>query len=51
MCINPVDVELAYLYYVPKAHQIGTPLRPIISFNTTVVSCCEIIKQLYDCDI
>jgi hypothetical protein len=31
MCINPVDVELVHLYYVPRAHKIGTPLRPIIS--------------------
>jgi hypothetical protein len=31
MCINPVDAKLAHLYYLPKAHKIGTPLRPIIS--------------------
>ena len=31
MCINPNEVELAHLYYLPKPHKIGTPLRPIIS--------------------
>ncbi|CAF4327632.1 unnamed protein product [Rotaria magnacalcarata] len=25
------EVELAHLYYLPKAHKPGTPLRPIIS--------------------
>ncbi len=32
LCINQTDVvELAHLYYLPKAHKLGTPLRPIIS--------------------
>ena len=31
MSINPSEVELAHLYYLPKAHKAGTPLRPIIS--------------------
>ncbi|CAF4234400.1 unnamed protein product, partial [Rotaria sp. Silwood2] len=31
LCINPCEVELAQLYYLPKAHKLGTPLRPIIS--------------------
>ena len=31
LCINPDEAELAHLYYLPKAHKIGTPLRPIIS--------------------
>ena len=31
LCINPFEVELAHLYYLPKAHKTGTPLRPIIS--------------------
>ena len=31
MCINPNEVELARLYYLPKPHKIGTPLRAIIS--------------------
>ena len=31
LCINSQDVELAHLYYLPKAHKPGTPLRPIIS--------------------
>ena len=31
LCINPNEVELAHLYYLPKPHKIGTPLRPIIS--------------------
>ena len=29
--INPEEMELAHLYYLPKAHKHGTPLRPIIS--------------------
>ena len=29
--INTEEVELAHLYYLPKAHKPGTPLRPIIS--------------------
>ncbi|CAF1529710.1 unnamed protein product, partial [Rotaria sordida] len=31
LCINSNEVELAHLYYLPKAHKPGTPLRPIIS--------------------
>ncbi|CAF5174987.1 unnamed protein product, partial [Rotaria sp. Silwood1] len=31
LCINPNEVELPHLYYLPKAHKPGTPLRPIIS--------------------
>ena len=31
LCINPNEVELAHLYYLPKPHKIGTPLYPIIS--------------------
>ena len=31
LCINPNEVELAHLYYLPKLHKIGTPFRPIIS--------------------
>jgi hypothetical protein len=31
LCVNPADAELAHLYYLPKAHKAGTPLRPIIS--------------------
>ncbi|CAF1546900.1 unnamed protein product [Rotaria sp. Silwood1] len=31
LCINPSEVELAHLYYLPRAHKPGTPLRPIIS--------------------
>ena len=31
LSINPSEVELAHLYYLPKAHKPGTPLRPIIS--------------------
>ncbi|CAF1301890.1 unnamed protein product, partial [Rotaria sordida] len=28
---NSVTTELAHLYFVPKPHKIGTPLRPIVS--------------------
>ncbi|CAF1470480.1 unnamed protein product [Rotaria magnacalcarata] len=32
LCIkNSNDVELAHLYYLPKAHKSGTPLRPIVA--------------------
>jgi hypothetical protein len=31
LCIRANEVELAHLYYLPKAHKPGTPLRPIIS--------------------
>ncbi|CAF2033850.1 unnamed protein product [Rotaria magnacalcarata] len=31
LCINLDDVELAHLYYLPKAHKFGTPLCPIVS--------------------
>ena len=31
LSIKPDEVELAHLYYLPKAHKTGTPLRPIIS--------------------
>ncbi|CAF3503095.1 unnamed protein product [Rotaria sp. Silwood1] len=30
-CIKSNEVELAHLYYLPKAHKLGTSLRPIIS--------------------
>ena len=29
--VNRDEAELAHLYYLPKAHKSGTPLRPIIS--------------------
>lgn len=31
LCIQANQAELAHLYYLPKAHKPGTPLRPIIS--------------------
>ncbi|CAF2849434.1 unnamed protein product [Rotaria sp. Silwood2] len=31
LCINSCEVELAHLYYLPKAHKPGTPLRPVVS--------------------
>jgi hypothetical protein len=31
LSIKPDDVELAHLYYLPKAHKVGTPFRPIVS--------------------
>ena len=31
LCKNPNEAELAHLYYLPKPHKIGTPLRRIIS--------------------
>jgi len=31
LCIKADEVELAHLYYLPKAHKPGTPLRPIVS--------------------
>ncbi|CAF1493552.1 unnamed protein product, partial [Rotaria magnacalcarata] len=29
--VKPNEVKLAHLYYLPKAHKLGTPLRPIVS--------------------
>ena len=31
LCVQSDEVELAHLYYLPKAHKPNTPLRPIIS--------------------
>ncbi|CAF1370555.1 unnamed protein product [Rotaria magnacalcarata] len=31
LCVKPDEVTLAHLYYSPKAHKAGTPLRPIFS--------------------
>ena len=31
LCIKQDEVELAHLYYLPKAHKPRTPLRPIVS--------------------
>ncbi|CAF4207037.1 unnamed protein product, partial [Rotaria magnacalcarata] len=31
LCIKPSEVKLAHLYYLPKTHKPGTPLRPIVS--------------------
>jgi len=31
LSINLNEVQLAHMYYLPKAHKPGTPLRPIIS--------------------
>ncbi|CAF5008854.1 unnamed protein product, partial [Rotaria sp. Silwood1] len=31
LSIKSNEVELAHLYYLPKAHKLDTPLRPIIS--------------------
>ncbi|CAF1059731.1 unnamed protein product, partial [Didymodactylos carnosus] len=31
LCVKKDEVELAHLYYLPKAHKPKTPLRPIIS--------------------
>ncbi|CAF4153277.1 unnamed protein product, partial [Rotaria magnacalcarata] len=28
---NPIDAELPHLYYNPKDHKVGEPLRPIVS--------------------
>ncbi|CAF4688771.1 unnamed protein product, partial [Rotaria sp. Silwood2] len=46
--IKSNEAQLAHLYYLPKAHKPGTPLRPIVSAsNTTVTSEFEVIKKLY----
>lgn len=29
--VKPNEGDLVHLHYLPKAHQVGTPLRPIIS--------------------
>ncbi|CAF1530196.1 unnamed protein product [Rotaria sordida] len=53
LCINPREVELAHLYYLPKAHKPGTPLRPIISglkHPTIKISkfLVELLRPLFD---
>ncbi|CAF4697219.1 unnamed protein product, partial [Rotaria sp. Silwood2] len=53
LCINPSEVELAHLYYLPKAHKPGTPLRPIVSglkHPTVKISkfLDELLRPLFD---
>ncbi len=31
LSVKPDEVELSHLYYLPKAHKLNTPLRPIIA--------------------
>ncbi|CAM4891819.1 unnamed protein product [Rotaria socialis] len=31
LSVKPNEVKLAHLYYLPKVHKLGTPLRPIVS--------------------
>ena len=31
LCVRSEEVELSHLYYLPKAHKLNTPLRPIIA--------------------
>ncbi|CAF4278020.1 unnamed protein product, partial [Rotaria magnacalcarata] len=31
LCVKPSEAKLAHLYYLPKTHKPGTPLRPIAS--------------------
>ncbi len=31
LVVKPDEVELSHLYYLPKAHKMNTPLRPIIA--------------------
>jgi hypothetical protein len=31
LSVKADEIELAHLYYLPKAHKVGTPLRPIIA--------------------
>ncbi|CAF1403495.1 unnamed protein product, partial [Rotaria sp. Silwood1] len=47
LCINPNEVELAHLYYLPKAHKPGTPLRPIISgLNHPTIKISKFLDEL-----
>ncbi|CAF4943754.1 unnamed protein product [Rotaria sp. Silwood1] len=53
LCINPCEVDLAHLYYLPKAHKPGTPLRPIVSglkHPTIKISkfLDEVLRPLFD---
>ncbi|CAF2889661.1 unnamed protein product [Rotaria sp. Silwood2] len=53
LSINLNDVELAHLYYLPKTHKPGTPLRPIISslkHPTTKISkfLDDLLRPLFD---
>ena len=53
LCVNPSEAQLAHLYYLPKAHKSGTPLRPIISslkHPTTKISkfLDDLLRPLFD---
>lgn len=47
LCINPHEVELAHSYYLPKAHILGTPIRPIVSgLKHPTIKISEFLDQL-----
>ncbi len=53
LCINPNEIELAHLYYLPKAHKPGTSLRLIIAglrHPTTKISkfLDDLLRSLFD---
>ncbi|CAM4824256.1 unnamed protein product [Rotaria magnacalcarata] len=53
LSVKQNEVELAHLYYLPKAHKPGTPLRPIVSglkHPTIKISkfLDEILRPLFD---
>ncbi|CAF5224042.1 unnamed protein product, partial [Rotaria magnacalcarata] len=49
LCVKPSEAKLAHLYYLPKTHKPGTPLRPIVSgLKTTTTSGFEVMKQVYE---
>ncbi|CAF1409802.1 unnamed protein product [Rotaria sp. Silwood1] len=47
LSIKPNEVELAHLYYLPKAHKPGAPLRPIISgLNHPTIKISKFLDEL-----
>ncbi|CAF1570822.1 unnamed protein product [Rotaria magnacalcarata] len=53
LCVKPDEVKLPHLYYLPKTHKAGTPLRPIVSglkHPTIKISkyLDELLRSLFD---
>ena len=47
LIVKSNEVQLAHLYYLPKAHKPGTPLRPIISgMRHPIVKISEFLDEL-----
>ncbi|CAF4123471.1 unnamed protein product [Rotaria socialis] len=36
LSVKPNEMKLTHLYYLPKVHKLGTPLRPILSLDSNI---------------